>query len=64
MYHIKHVVGFLGENDGYIAGLLVDNEYRHHGNGTKLLNHTKEQRDNPKLLVYVQNTTAVSLQKE
>lgn len=64
MYHVNHVAGFLCENDGYIAGVLFDNEYGHHGIGTKLLNHIKEQRDNPKYSVHVQNTTALSFYRK
>lgn len=46
-------IGFLGELDGYIAGLFVDMNYRNQGVGSRLINYLKQINDKLTLSVYV-----------
>ena len=39
------IIGFLGELDGYIAGLFVDMNYRNQGIGRRLINYLKQIND-------------------
>lgn len=54
------IVGFLGELDGYIAGLFVDMNYRKQGVGSRLINYLKQINDKLTLSVYVDNINAVN----
>lgn len=54
------VVGFVGMDEGYIAGLFVDKEYRGMGIGTKLIEFAKEKYDDITLHVFENNYGAVT----
>lgn len=54
------VVGFIGVDEGYIAGLFVDREYRGMGIGTKLMEYVKEKYDFFTLHVFENNYGAVT----
>ena len=54
------IVGFLGELDGYIAGLFVGMNYRNQGVGSRLINYLKQINDKLTLSVYVDNINAVN----
>ncbi|MBZ5983534.1 GNAT family N-acetyltransferase [Leuconostoc gelidum subsp. gasicomitatum] len=54
------IIGFLGELDGYIAGLFVDMNYRKQGVGSRLINYLKQINDKLTLSVYVDNINAVN----
>ena len=54
------VVGFIGVDEGYIAGLFVDREYRGMGIGTKLMEYVKEKYDFFTLHVFENNDGAVT----
>ena len=54
------IIGFLGELDGYIAGLFVDMNYRNQGVGSRLINYLKQITDKLTLSVYVDNINAVN----
>ena len=54
------IIGFLGELDGYIAGLFVDMNYRNQGAGSRLINYLKQINDKLTLSVYVDNINAVN----
>lgn len=53
------IIGFLGELDGYIAGLFVDMNYRNQGAGSRLIKYLKQINDKLTLSVYVDNINAV-----
>ncbi len=55
-----YVVGFVGIDEGYIAGLFVDKEYRGVGIGTKLIEYVKELYDFFTLHVFENNYGAVT----
>ncbi|MCT4380588.1 GNAT family N-acetyltransferase [Leuconostoc citreum] len=55
----KHIIGFLGEMDNYIAGLFVKNEFQTLGIGTQLINHVKELKSPLNLHVYKKNSKAL-----
>lgn len=55
-----YVVGFVGIDEGYIAGLFVDKEYRGIGIGTKLMDYVKELYDFFTLHVFENNYGAVT----
>ncbi|MHC5249978.1 GNAT family N-acetyltransferase [Enterococcus sp. LJL90] len=52
------IVGFLGLQENYIAGLFVLKEFRRLGIGQALLNYAKTQRSQLNLSVYQKNTGA------
>ena len=54
------VAGFVGVDEGYIAGLFVDREYRGMGIGTKLMDYIKEKYDFFTLHVFENNYGAVT----
>ncbi|GAA3635552.1 GNAT family N-acetyltransferase [Lactobacillus hamsteri] len=54
------ILGFVGMIDHYLAGIFVDEKYRGHGVGTKLLAYIKQNYDNFSLHVYEKNKRAVS----
>ena len=49
------VVGFIGMDEGYLAGLFVEKEYRGIGIGSRLLNYIKEDYDFFTLHVFENN---------
>lgn len=55
-----YVVGFVGIDEGYIAGLFVDKEYRGVGIGTKLIEYVKELYEFFTLHVFENNYGAVT----
>ena len=55
-----YVVGFVGIDEGYVAGLFVDKEYRGVGIGTKLVSYVKELYDFFTLHVFENNYGAVT----
>ena len=55
-----YVVGFVGIDEGSIAGLFVDKEYRGVGIGTKLIEYVKELYDFFTLHVFENNYGAVT----
>ena len=55
----QNIDGFLGLQDGYIAGLFVDRDARSHGVGKELLDHAKTANPQLTLNVYRDNTQAV-----
>ncbi|QBR47546.1 GNAT family N-acetyltransferase [Leuconostoc kimchii] len=57
----KHIVGFLGEMDSYIAGLFVKKEFQTLGIGTQLINHVKELKNSLTLHVYKKNSKALKV---
>ncbi len=61
VYEINgQVVGFVGIDEGYIAGLFVDKEFRGCGVGTKLMDYVKERYDFFTLHVFENNYGAVT----
>lgn len=61
VYEINgRVVGFVGIDEGYIAGLFVDKEFRGCGVGTKLMDYVKERYDFFTLHVFENNYGAVT----
>lgn len=60
LYWFKNqIVGFIGIQDNYIAGIFIDTQYRNLGIGTTLLNFIKNKYDNLFLNVYLDNEKAV-----
>lgn len=59
----SRILGFLGITHGYIAGLFVDKQWRHHGIGTQLLNSAKRDHQELQLYVYIKNAAAVTFYK-
>lgn len=53
------IVGFIGLEDDYIAGLFVDREYRGRGIGKRLVDHVKKRRSRLTLHVFMKNKRAV-----
>lgn len=61
VYEINgQVVGFVGIDEGYIAGLFVDKEFRGCGVGSKLVDYVKERYDFFTLHVFENNYGAVT----
>ena len=61
VYEINgQVVGFVGIDEGYIAGLFVDKEFRGCGVGSKLMDYVKERYDFLTLHVFENNYGAVT----
>lgn len=58
------IIGFLGMNDTYIAGIFVLNGYRNLGIGQKLLDEAKQVHDELTLSVYAKNQKAVNFYKK
>ena len=54
-----HILGFIGLEDTYIAGIFVDTKHRSAGIGKQLLTHAKNERGSLSLQVYQQNKRAV-----
>ncbi|MCH5280405.1 MAG: GNAT family N-acetyltransferase [Lachnospiraceae bacterium] len=55
-----YVAGFVGIDEGYVAGLFVDKEYRGVGIGSKLVSYVKELYDFFTLHVFENNYGAVT----
>lgn len=56
----KKILGFIGLTNNYIAGIFVDENARHKGIGTQLLNQSKKDRNRLTLHVYKKNKRAVN----
>lgn len=54
------IIGFVGMQNTYLAGIFVKNKFRRHGVGSKLLNAIKRKYDSFTLEVYAENQAAVS----
>lgn len=54
------ILGFIGLQDTYIAGLFVRKNMRGHGIGSKLLNRVKKYHSSLALSVYKKNKRAVA----
>ena len=54
------ILGFIGLQDDYLAGLFVKQTFQGQGIGTKLLDHAKKQVSHLSLHVYCQNKKAVT----
>ena len=52
------VVGFIGLQDDFIAGLFIDRNFRSQGIGKQLLDKVKQHHDSVSLLVYADNIRA------
>ena len=52
------IVGFIGLQDDFIAGLFIDKRYRSQGIGKQLLERAKQHHDHLSLLVYAENIRA------
>ena len=52
------VVGFIGLQDDFIAGLFIDRNFRSQGIGKQLLDKAKQHHDSLSLLVYADNIRA------
>lgn len=66
MYEDTEVIkGFIGLQDGYIAGIFVGKEYRSNGIGKKLLDYAKAIHNELTLNVYKKNCrTAAFYERE
>lgn len=56
----NEIVGFIGLQDNYLAGIFVDKKFRSYGIGKQLLNYVKEIHETLSLHVYRENTRAVN----
>lgn len=60
VYEINNtIMGFIGLDGDYIAGIFIDKPYRSKGIGTALINFVKEIRNRLVLSVYEKNKSAV-----
>ncbi len=57
--HNKKVCGFIGIDNGYIAGLFVEKSNQSKGIGKKLLNYCKSKYNKLSLKVYEKNKRAI-----
>lgn len=55
----ENIVGFLGEVDGYIAGLFVDKKFQRLGIGRQLVDYIKQVNNELTLSVYENNARAL-----
>lgn len=56
----NEIVGFIGLQDNYLAGIFVDKKFRSFGVGKQLLNYVKEIHETLSLHVCRENTRAVN----
>ena len=61
--HESKIVGFVGLQDNYLAGIFVDKSMRSKGIGKQLLDYAKELREELLLTVYHENESAVKFYK-
>lgn len=52
------IVGFIGIQDNFVAGLFIDKNHRSQGIGKQLLERAKQHHDSLSLLVYADNIRA------
>lgn len=65
VYTLKEkIVGFIGLQDNYIAGIFIEINSQNKGIGTALLNKVKQNRKELKLRVYEKNTKAMEFYKK
>lgn len=55
----RHILGFVGLMEDYIAGIFVDSSARSQGVGAKLLDHVKSLHPQRSLQVYKKNQRAL-----
>ena len=55
----ENIVGFLGEVDGYVAGLFVDKKFQRLGIGRQLVDYIKQVNNELTLSVYENNARAL-----
>lgn len=61
----EKIIGFIGLNDNYIAGIFVVSDEKSKGIGKKLINYVKSLKKQLLLKVYVKNEKAIKFyQKE
>lgn len=61
----EKIIGFIGLNDNYIAGIFVASDEKSKGIGKKLINYVKSLKKQLLLKVYVKNEKAIKFyQKE
>lgn len=53
------ILGFVGLDSNYIAGIFVSNSIQSKGIGTKLVNYVKTKKDKLSLSVYEKNNRAI-----
>ena len=61
--HESKIVGFVGLQDNYLAGIFVDKSMRSKGIGKQLLDYVKGLRQELLLTVYHENESAVKFYK-
>jgi putative acetyltransferase len=59
----KEIVGFVGMDNGYIAGIFIKNSMRSKGIGKELLEFCKDKYDTLSLSVYERNVGAIDFYK-
>lgn len=60
MYYVDNIiVGFVGLNDNYIAGIFIKESYRSKGIGKLFLQKLKTNYNSLKLCVYEKNVRAI-----
>ena len=61
--YVNKIVGFVGLQDNYLAGIFVDKSMRSKGIGKQLLDYVKGLRQELLLTVYHENESAVKFYK-
>lgn len=56
----KNIIGFIGIDNGYIAGLFVDDKYKRKGIGSKLIGFAKDKYEKLSLHVFKENNNALN----
>lgn len=60
----NQIIGFMGMNDSYIAGIFITSSHRKQGIGQQFLNTAKQAHDTLSLSVYAKNQIAVNFYKK
>ncbi|VEU80082.1 GNAT family N-acetyltransferase [Haploplasma axanthum] len=60
----EEIIGFIGLEDNYIAGIFIDSKYQGKGIGNELLSKVKEIDENLTLKVYAKNEKALNFYKK
>lgn len=63
VYEEKEILGFIGLDGTYIAGIFVESKFQSQGIGKKLLDYVKNINSELSLSVYVKNEKAVDFYK-
>ena len=61
--YVNKIVGFVGLQDNYLAGIFVEKSMRSKGIGKQLLDYVKELRQELLVTVYHENESAVKFYK-